>query len=41
MRRRGVGYTAIKRDNTIKSEEERIHYRIPSRIRGIRERRFS
>jgi hypothetical protein len=40
MRRRGVGYTTIKRDNTIKSEEERTHYKILSRIRRIIETRF-
>ena len=41
MRRRGVGYTTIKRDNTIKNEEERTHYKILSRIRRIIETRFS
>jgi len=36
-----VEYVAIKRDNMIRSEDERAHYRILSRIRRIIETRFS
>jgi hypothetical protein len=41
MRAKGVEYVAIKRDNMIRSEDERAHYRILSRIRRIIETRFS
>lgn len=34
-------YVAIKRDNMIRSEDERSHYRILSRVRRIIETRFS
>jgi hypothetical protein len=34
-------YVAIKRDNMIRSEDERSHYRIPSRVMRIVETRFS
>jgi hypothetical protein len=41
MRGGGVEYVAIKRDNMIRSEDERSHYRILSRVRRIIETRFS
>ena len=41
MRAKGVEYIAIKRDNMIKSEEEKAYYRVLSRIRRIIETRFS
>jgi hypothetical protein len=41
MRGGGVEYVAIKRDNMMRSEDERSHYRILSRVRRIIETRFS
>jgi len=41
MRSEGVDYMAIKRDNMVKSDEEKIHCRVLSRIRRIIETRFS
>jgi hypothetical protein len=41
MRGGGVEYVAIKRDNMIRSEDERSHYRILSRMRRIIKTRFS
>ncbi|MEM2541578.1 MAG: hypothetical protein QXX13_09970 [Candidatus Methanomethylicia archaeon] len=36
----GVGYIAIKRDNMIKGEVERLSYRILSRVRRMIETHF-
>jgi len=36
-----VGYVAVKRDNMIRSGDERTYYRILSRIRRIIETKFS
>jgi len=40
MRMNGVGYIAIKRDNMIKGEVERLSYRILSRVRRMIETHF-
>jgi hypothetical protein len=36
-----VEYVAIKRDNMMKSEEEKPYYQLLSRVKGIIEMRFS
>jgi hypothetical protein len=41
MRDKNVGYVAIKRDNMIKSEDEKLYYQLLSRLRRIIETRFS
>jgi hypothetical protein len=41
MGRKGVEYIAIKRENMVKSEEEKVYYRILSRIRRMIETLFS
>jgi hypothetical protein len=41
MERKGVEYIAIKRENMVKSEEEKVYYRILSRIRRMIETLFS
>jgi hypothetical protein len=41
MGRKGVEYIAIKRENMVKSEEEKVYHRILSRIRRMIETLFS
>jgi aspartate/tyrosine/aromatic aminotransferase len=41
MRAKGVEYVAVKRDNMVRSDNERTYHRILSRIEKIIETRFS
>jgi hypothetical protein len=41
MKAKGVEYVAIKRDNMVKSEDEKLYYQLLSRVRRIIETRFS